>query len=377
VSYQFIGSDKGERMQSIGSTNPGTLLLVEESNISPTDRVLVLSADDPALTLSVARTAAAVEVYDISFSAIRRLRQQVASRLGAQSAAQPVTVNEDVFPPPGAQFDVALMVVPKGRDFARAQLWSALRALRPGGRLYIAGATNGGAKSVIADAQALYGHGVTLSTRRRNRIGVSIRPDTLPTDYPSDWGPDPTGMQQQTLETPCGPVTVVTMPGIFSWQRLDDGTAFLMENLNGAGIGEDVLDVGCGNGVLGVALARQVRRVTMVDDNLLAVRCARGSVEANGLVNAAAEPGDVYADVGHSKFDLIVSNPPFHKEFDVNTNVAHRIMRDARTRLRPGGRLIIVANAFLKYEDVMAQHLTKSRVIARNNRFIVIEGKMG
>src|SRR5262245_58300222 len=155
-------------MQSIGSTDPGTLLLVEESNISPTDQVLVLSADDPALTLAVARKAAAVEVYDIGFSAIRRLRQQVASRL----SAQPVSLSEDVFPPPGAQFDAALMTVPKGRDFARAQLWSALHALRPGGRLYIAGPTNGGAKSVIADAQALFGHGVTLTTRRRHRIGV-------------------------------------------------------------------------------------------------------------------------------------------------------------------------------------------------------------
>jgi 16S rRNA (guanine1207-N2)-methyltransferase len=70
-----------------------------------------------------------------------------------------------------------------------------------------------------------------------------------------------------------------------------------------------------------------------------------------------------------------VSNPPFHREFDVNTNVAHRIMRGAKPMLRPGGRLVIVANAFLKYEDVMAQHLTKARVIARSNRFVVIEGR--
>ncbi len=362
-------------MQSIGSTDPGTALLVEESNISPTDRVLVLSADDPALTVSIARKATSVDVFDISYSALRRARQQVASRLGPRSDG--VMLSEAVFPSPGEQFDVALMAVPKGRDFARAQLWTALHALRPGGRLYIAGPTNGGAKSVIADAAALFGHGVTLSTKRRYRIGVTIRPETLPADYPADWGADPTVERQQTLDTPCGPVAVVTMPGIFSWEHLDDGTAFLLEHLNDGESGLDVLDMGCGNGVLGVALAHHARQVTMVDDNLLAVRCARASVEANGLANATVEPGDVYADLGHQKFDLIVSNPPFHKEFDVNTNVAHRIMRDARARLRPGGRLVIVANAFLKYEDVMAQHLTKSRVIARNNRYVVIEGKTG
>jgi 16S rRNA (guanine1207-N2)-methyltransferase len=362
-------------MQSIGSTDPGTILLVEQSKISPTDKVLILSADDPALTLGVARKAASVDVFDLSYSAIKRTRQQVASRLGAQASS--VALSEDVFPAHGEQYDVALMGVPKGRDFARAQIWTARRALRPGGRLYIAGPTNGGAKSVMADAQALFGHGVTLSTRRRHRVGVSIRPEIVPAGYPAEWGADPTHIQQQTFDTPCGPVTVKTMPGIFSWQHLDDGTAFLMEHLNDGETGKDVLDVGCGYGVLGIALARHARKVTMVDDNLLAVRCAQGSVEINALENVTVEPGDVYADLKHQKFDLIVSNPPFHKEFDVNTNVAHRIMREARTRLRPGGRLVIVANAFLKYEDVMAQYLTKSRVIARNNRYMVIEGKTG
>src|SRR5689334_4024323 len=218
-------------MQSIGSTDPGIALLVEESKISPTAKALVSSAGDPALTLAVARKAATVDVYDISYSAIRHTRQQVASRLGSQSSS--VSISEDVFPPPGEQFDTAFMVVPKGRDFARAQLWTALHAMRQGGRLYIAGPTNGGAKSVIADAQSLFGHGVTLSTRRRHRVGVSIRPETLPGDYPAEWGADPTRAQQQSFSTPCGPVNVVTMPGIFSWQALDDGTAFLMEHLNG------------------------------------------------------------------------------------------------------------------------------------------------
>ncbi len=359
-------------MQSIGSTDPGTLLLVEQARIAATDRVLALSAGDPALILGVARQAAAVQVYDLSFSAIRRTRQQVAAR----DQLANITLREDVFPYPDEQFDVALMPVPKGRDFARAQLWSAVRVLRPGGRLYIAGPTNGGAKSAITDAAELFGHGVTLNTKRRHRVGVSIRPEALPS-FPASWGDDPTISHEQTLDTPCGPVNIVTMPGVFSWEHLDDGTAFLLEHLENIEPGQDVLDMGCGNGVLGITLARRARHVTMVDDNLLAVRCARGSVQANQLTNITVEPGDVYDDLEKKNFDLIVSNPPFHKEFDVNTNVAHRIMRDARSMLRPGGRLLIVANAFLKYEDVMAQHLTKSRVLARNNRYMVIEGRTG
>ncbi len=356
-------------MPSIGSTDVATLLLVEQARLSPTDRALVLSADDPALALAVGRQTASTDVYDASASALQRARQQVKARAGSAL----ITFSDDVYPPRGGDFDVALMTVPKGRDFARAQLWSALRSLRPGGRLYVAGPTQGGAKSLIEDAGTLFGRCVTLCTRRRYRVGVAIRPDALP-GYPADWGDDPTVTQQRTVDTPIGPLTVATMPGIFSWQHLDDGTAFLLDHLE-VEPGQSVLDVGCGYGIIGLVAAQRARQVIMTDDNLLAIRCARATVAINHLDNAEVQPGDVYTGLAGRQFDLIVSNPPFHKDFDVNTNVAHRMMRDAKPLLRPGGRLVIVANAFLKYEAVMAQHLTKARVLARSSRFVVIEGR--
>src|SRR3954468_20333539 len=102
-----------------------------------------------------------------------------------KQSPSPIRFSEDVFPPPEPRYHVALMTVPKGRDFARAQLWSAMQALLPGGRLYIVGPTQGGAKSVLSDAAELFGHGVTLTTRRHYRVGVSIRPGAVRL-YP--WG---------------------------------------------------------------------------------------------------------------------------------------------------------------------------------------------
>jgi len=356
-------------MLSVGSTDISTQLLAQDSTLNPADRVLVLSAGDPALTLAVGRQVASVSVYDSSYSALLRVYQQINARLKDAN----ITISDEVFPPADSGFDAALMAVPKGRDYARAQLWSALRALRPGGRLYIAGANDSGAKSVLADAQVLFGSAVTLNYKRHHRIGSATRPETIPA-YPADWGDDPTLMRWLTLDTPHGTVNVATMPSIFSWQHLDEGTTFLLDNLNFEP-GQDVLDVGCGYGVIGLLAAQAARQVTMVDDNLLAVRCAYESVQASGLSNIEVLPSDVYSDLKDRQFDLIVSNPPFHKDFDVNTNVAHRLMREAKDRLRSGGRLVIVANAFLNYEKVMAANLPKVRVIARNNRFIVLEGK--
>src|SRR5258706_1586060 len=291
-------------MLSLGDA--GSQLLAEQTKLSPTDKVLILSADDPILILNIAKQVASVDVYDSSYTALQRAHERVNSRAADST---PVSFSAEVFPRAGSErpYDVALMIVPKGRDFARAQLWSAFRTLRSGGRLYIAGPTQGGAKSVIADAAELFGHGVTLASRRRYRVGVAIRPDSTPL-YP--WGDDPTTIQQRSIEVNGQAITLATMPGIFSWEHLDDGTAFLLENLE-IEPGQTVLDVGAGYGIIGLTLAPQAKSVTLTDDNLLALRTAQANVELNGLQNVSIEPSDVYSALKGRKFDLIVSNPPF------------------------------------------------------------------
>lgn len=365
-------------MPVLRPTDAGARLLADWLTDNPpadrgSARALVLSATDPALPLVVTTLTSWTDIFDPSHTALERLRQHVQAGQIAHLAVQ-----DTVFPAEDglASYDIALMLVPKGREVARAQLHAALRALKPGGRLYIAGPTNGGAKSVMEDATALFGRCVTLAIRDRHRLGLATRPksDDLPA-FPADWGENPTLPQTRTYETSFGSVRVCTVPGLFSYDHLDDGTAFLLENLHIADRPR-VLDIGCGCGVIGAALAPHSERVLMIDDDLRAIRCTRETIQLNALANAEAQPGDVYAGLDGQRFDLIVSNPPFHKDFDVNTNVAHRIIRGATDHLNPGGRLVIVANAFLGYEKVLAEHLSRARALARNNRYVVIEGSV-
>jgi 16S rRNA G966 N2-methylase RsmD len=214
----------------------------------------------------------------------------------------------------------------------------------------------------------IFGSSATLAYRKRNRVGVSVQPET-PGEYPAAWGDDPTTPVLRKI----GVHDLWTIPGIFSWNQLDDGTAYLLDHVQPVA-GENVLDVGCGNGVIGLTMReRGAGQITMTDDNLLAVGCAR--MNADGLPDCEVLAGDVYSAVVGRQFDMIVSNPPFHQKFDVNTNVAHRIMREAISYLVPGGRLVIVANAFLKYAETMTEHLERVREIARSGRFVILEGR--
>lgn len=346
------------------SADPATVLAVETISLKPTDQLAILHLTDPQLVLSLGKAAASTAVYDLSLTTLEKVRQQAQAR-----SVSGINVYEDVFPEGEKRFDVALMVVPKGRGHARAMMMAARRILKPGGLFYVVGPTDGGAKTCIQDMATIFGNAATLRYKKRNRVGVSTQPAGA-AGFPAAWGEDPTREQERTIAG----FTLRTMPGIFSWEELDAGTALLLDHVGVAG-GESALDVGCGNGVLGLALLRAgATSVTMTDDNLLAVRCAR----ANSAVypnRAEVLPGDVFEPVAGRTFDLIVSNPPFHQKFDVNTNVAHRIIRGAYEHLTPGGRLVIVANSFLKYDEVMAESLARVRVLIDNGRYVVIEGR--
>jgi 16S rRNA (guanine1207-N2)-methyltransferase len=357
-------------MTAVRSTEITSLLLAESVSVLDTDRLLLIS-DDPALADAFAKRAASVDIYHESSSALARYR----TCLQAWRLTN-VHLYESVFPAPGLDYDLALVVMPKGREYARALLWAAYGALRAGGKLYVCGANDGGIRAILSDAETLFGRNVTISTKQRHRVGVSIRPEA-DRDYPAAWGDNPTLVQVRPFATPFGMFPMATMPGVFSWEHLDDGTQLLLETVQRYGkiaAGESVLDIGCGNGIIGVSVATTARRVLMTDESLLAVRCAQESVRLNALTNAEVRTADVYSGV-EERFDAILANPPFHRQIEVTTGVAQEIIRGAAAHLTPGGRLIIVANAFLGYERLMEQqHLSAVEKLALTNRYVVLQG---
>ena len=103
----------------------------------------------------------------------------------------------------------------------------------------------------------------------------------------------------------------LTSPGIFSYRRIDLGTRLLVESMVLPEAGR-VLDVGCGYGPVGIAAARLVPglEVWMTDVNERAVRLAERNCGRNGVACVVRE-GDLYAPVGDTLFDVVLSNPPF------------------------------------------------------------------
>ncbi|MCQ5362271.1 MAG: methyltransferase [Candidatus Methanomethylicia archaeon] len=134
-------------------------------------------------------------------------------------------------------------------------------------------------------------------------------------------------------------ISLVSGSGVFSKDHVDLGTLVLLESVSLPDEGE-VLDMGCGYGALGIAIAksRPKLKVTMVDINPLAVKLARENIEINQVYNATALRSDLYSQLEGKKFDIIFSNPPLAAGY----KTIFPMIEGAKAFLKEGGSLVLV-----------------------------------
>ncbi|ASP38625.1 hypothetical protein CHH28_08015 [Bacterioplanes sanyensis] len=160
----------------------------------------------------------------------------------------------------------------------------------------------------------------------------------------------------------------VALPGVFSYDRLDAGTALLLEHLPAPADGQ-LLDLGCGAGVIGLTFKQRspALSVTLSDVDALALRSAElNSLRLQQPVRCVASDG---LDQLNERFDYIICNPPFHQGKHTDYYFAERLFRDAATRLTADGQLWIVANRHLPYEDWAQQHFRQVEIMVQANGF--------
>jgi len=128
--------------------------------------------------------------------------------------------------------------------------------------------------------------------------------------------------------------------GTFSPRDLDDGTKLLMKYFS-ADIDDVCLDLGCGYGPIGLALAKHCSKgeVHMVDKDFVAVDLANYNAKLNNIVNAKAYLSDAFLQVPSDiKFNQIVSNIPAK----VGREQLSIILYDALDALKPGGVITVL-----------------------------------
>ncbi len=170
---------------------------------------------------------------------------------------------------------------------------------------------------------------------------------------------------------------LLSKPGIYGWQKIDRGSALLIEAirhfLNGATSRRlnTVLDLGCGYGYLSVMLASLgATHIVATDNNMAAITACQQNFVAHNIA------GEVVADdcAAHIErcFETVVCNPPFHLGFDTSRPLTAKFLKSARRRLLPSGRAFFVVNQFIGIEAPAAEVFTSVQEVHRGEGFKVL-----
>ncbi len=134
--------------------------------------------------------------------------------------------------------------------------------------------------------------------------------------------------------------------GLFSPEKIDEGTLRLIPQVV-LKAHDRVLDLGCGYGVIGIALARRepAAVVQMIDKDFVAVDYAEKNIALNQVKNARAYLSNGFDQVpAEDRFNVIVSNLPAK----ISKEYFWILFEEARQRLVPGGTFYVVTIAGLR-----------------------------
>jgi 16S rRNA (guanine1207-N2)-methyltransferase len=279
-----------------------------------------------------------------------------------------------VTPPLSPVPEAALLFLPKARERARFLLSTLASTLPAGAPIWVVGAMKEGIESAerelveVADAD---GHQVGKHARLLMGTLRAQTPFRLE-DHLTRW---------ELRIGSAAPRTIVSLPGVFSHGRLDDGTRLLLETV--PSLPAPFLDTGCGAGVIGVHYAGPgvppSRSAVFAEADALALESTRRTLELNGIdgevvacdILPEAGEGEEAGDAPSARFASIVSNPPFHRGVGTDYGFTERLVEGAPARLLPGGTLILVCNAFLPVPALLDRVFGRHEVLADDTRFRV------
>ncbi|RIY01984.1 class I SAM-dependent methyltransferase [Aureimonas flava] len=262
---------------------------------------------------------------------------------------------------PDASLESFALAAPAASIERRHVLAHALRVLAPGGTLSVLAPKDRGGQRLREELEG-FGCAVVERSKARQRICTLARPETLSGIGEAIAAGAPALVEETGLHS---------QPGVFSWNRVDPGTALLLRHLpplSGRGA-----DLGAGLGILArhVLAAPVVEALTLVEIDRRAVAASRLNVDD-------PRARFLWVDVrssGLADLDFVVSNPPFHAEGVEDRGLGQAFVAAAARMLRRSGTLVLVANRHMPYEEGLRAAFRNVAVVADEAGFKVIEAR--
>jgi 16S rRNA G1207 methylase RsmC len=174
--------------------------------------------------------------------------------------------------------------------------------------------------------------------------------------------------------------TISNHANVYARDKLDLGARYLLQSLPNVAQGAKVIDLGCGNGVLGLTVlaAQPLAEIHFVDESYMAIDSAKSNIEKNlpeQLAQCEFTVNDCLTNINERNIDLVLCNPPFHQQTATTDHIAWQMFNDAFRVLKKGGELRIIGNRQLGYHVKLKRIFGNYNEIATNNKFVTLSAK--
>lgn len=229
----------------------------------------------------------------------------------------------------------------------------------------------------------------SLAKKKSRLVFATVLPQHTSTITASGKLPNEETVQLPPYQANCPELslTLSAHANVFCKDQIDVGGRFLVEHMPDLPVSQNdinVIDLGCGNGLLGVSFLRQNQQqinqhklshqitMTFCDESFMAIQSAQYNVSkiTPELVdNCDFVQDDCLTQQAENSADLILCNPPFHQQQAITTHIAEQMIQHAKTTLKPGAELYLVANRHLPYQGMLKKQFGGFRVVASNSKF--------
>ena len=280
--------------------------------------------------------------------------------------------------PENIEFKKVFYRISKEKAITHHIINQSFNRLPQGGELFLLGMKSEGIKTYQKKTAELFGH--KGQSKKKGNLFVS----TYSKNFEPNTHNPPTYLDDQHYSIlrplPNAPTPLektVSKPGLFGWQKIDQGSALLIQTITEQIMeqstslqGKKLLDLGCGYGYLSIMLRSfQPGSVIATDNNAAALIACQENFHHYDI------PGSVKAshvgDTLQQKFDVIVCNPPFHSGFHVNDDLTSQFLQATKKRLTAKGEAFFVVNQFIPLEKKATPFFSNIHLLKEENGFKV------
>jgi len=263
-------------------------------------------------------------------------------------------------------YDLVIIKIPKSIDYLSYFLASLKPFITESTTIIAAGMVKYMPKSIWQLFNEALGETQTLLAKKKAKlIYVKNQNKAYSCEYPSSFSLEDSSYK------------IFNHANIFSKKSLDIGTRFLLQNIPAFQNIKSAVDLGCGNGVVGLKLSTLYPKahITFSDESYMAVESARLTLEHN---RSEASKHDFIVQncldtLTDKHFNLIVCNPPFHQNQSVGLHIALQMFQQSYEKLADKGHLLVIANRHLPYYSHLKKIFKRVDIIASNRKFTLYQ----